>query len=99
PPVTPMITGNHSLCLAETINITNSATGGTWASSNTAVATIDASGKVTAVSAGTTNITYIISSSCGNVSSDPFDVTVNATAVPPTITGDNSLCLASNISL
>lgn len=98
-PATPVITGDNSLCLSSTINLSSSVNGGTWASSNTAVATIDALGKVTAVSAGKTNITYSNSTICGNVISLPFEVTVNGTPATPLITGDNSLCLSNNINL
>ncbi|MCW3120595.1 MAG: Conserved repeat domain protein [Flavipsychrobacter sp.] len=60
------ITGPNIVCVGSTITLTDAATGGTWTSSNTGVATIDVStGIVTGVSAGTTTITY--TTPCGPV--------------------------------
>lgn len=98
-PSTPVITGGNFLCLFGTINLNSSATGGTWASSNSAVATIDASGKVTPVSSGKTDITYTSSNTCGDVTSLPFEVTVGTTPEIPVVTGVNFLCLPNNITL
>jgi gliding motility-associated-like protein len=98
-PATPVITGVNFLCLTSSINLSSSGTGGTWASSNTAVATIDATGKVTALTTGTTNIIYSITSACGNMESLPFEVTITATPTVPVITGDHSLCVSNSINL
>jgi len=51
----------------------------TWASSDTAVATVDAAGKVTAVAAGKADITAAV----GDVKSAPVTITVEAVAPPP----------------
>ncbi|MEI9808776.1 MAG: Ig-like domain-containing protein [Bacteroidota bacterium] len=40
-------------------------TGGIWASTDEAVATVDANGLVTAVSAGTATISYAVTNTCG----------------------------------
>jgi uncharacterized protein YjdB len=51
---------------------------GSWSSSNTAIATVDASGLVTAVSGGSATISYTISgvNSCsGSISN--FGITIN----------------------
>ncbi len=48
------VTVGSSVTLGET------STGGSWSSSNTSVATVDASGDVTAVTGGTTKISYIV---------------------------------------
>ena len=56
-----------TICLGGTSNLTGTGTAHSstpWASSNTAVATVSASGVVTAVSAGTTTITYMNSGGC-----------------------------------
>jgi len=55
------LTGLSILCVGSTITITPSSTGGTWSSSNTAVATVT-NGVVTGVAAGTTVITYTLNS-------------------------------------
>ena len=61
PPSTP-ITGTTTLCINTNTTLANSNAGGTWKSSNTSVATINNSGVATALSAGTTTITYIFPS-------------------------------------
>jgi trimeric autotransporter adhesin len=71
--VTPLVSagtvnGTSPLAVGATTTYTSTGTtGGTWSSSNTAVATVNSStGLVTAVSAGTTNITYTVNTGCGS---------------------------------
>ena len=55
------ITGTAVVCSGNTTTLNNSVTGGTWLSSNTAVAIVGSSnGVVTGILAGTSNITYAI---------------------------------------
>ncbi len=55
----PSISGPNSLCGGETISLSASVSGGTWSSSNTAVATVDPStGVVSGVAGGTVSISY-----------------------------------------
>ncbi len=84
--ITP-ITGSHNVCLGATGILSNATSGGTWSSSNTAVATISTSGVVTGVASGTSVITYLMPSTCYAT----FVVTVPSTIVPA-ITGGHSLC-------
>ncbi|MEK7199301.1 MAG: thrombospondin type 3 repeat-containing protein, partial [Bacteroidota bacterium] len=73
---TAPITGTTSICIGASTTLANSIAGGTWSSSNTAVATINATtGAVNSVSAGTSTITYK-TADCGGVST--VTVTVNA---------------------
>ncbi len=67
------VTGSTTICVSATTQLAN-ANSGTWSSSNTAIATINASGLVTGISAGTVTITF--TSTCGSVST--ASVTVNA---------------------
>ncbi|WP_055445156.1 Ig-like domain-containing protein [Lacinutrix himadriensis] len=63
----PTITGTLSACLAQTTQLTGSGTANAtapWVSSDTGVATVDASGLVTAVSSGTSDITYTDDNGC-----------------------------------
>lgn len=66
--VTPMpsaIGGTLMLCVGTSHTLTNAMPGGTWASSNIAVATVGAgTGWVTGVSAGTATITYTTTPGC-----------------------------------
>jgi|GEM_PF-3648247 len=59
------ITGTDSGCVARTIDLDCATTGGTWSSSNTARATIDAStGVVTGVTYGGVTMTYTAAAGC-----------------------------------
>jgi len=65
-----------------------SASGGTWSSANTAVATVDPTGLVTGVTGGTAVISYTVSNSCGTIAAT---ATVNIITAG-TITGKDSVC-------
>jgi hypothetical protein len=58
------ISGADSVCPGLSITLTNTATGGTWSSSNTALATVSGSGVVTGVTAGSVTISYFASNFC-----------------------------------
>ncbi len=92
------ITGTLSTCVGSTTALANptGASGGTWVSGNTAVGTISSSGVVTGISAGTTTVTYQLSSPCGGTSATAV-VTVNP--VSGAITGTASMCLGSGTTL
>ena len=91
----PTITGTLSACIGSTTQLTGSATAAAitpWVSSNTAVATVDGTGLVTGVAAGTSTITYTNSNGCSNTAL----VTINAL---PTISGTVSACVGSTTQL
>ncbi len=91
-PVT--IGGPSQVCMGSTITCTELATGGTWTSSNTGVATIgSASGVVTPVSPGSTTITY--ANGCGL----PVSTTIVVYPLPAPITGVFNVCLSANTTL
>jgi hypothetical protein len=63
----PTITGTLTTCIGTTTQLTGSASAATvnpWVSSVPAVATVNATGLVTGVAAGTTVITYTNSNNC-----------------------------------
>ena len=63
-PISP-ITGITNACIGGITTLSDAVTGGTWTSSNTAIATADPStGAVTGVSAGTCTITYTTAAGC-----------------------------------
>ena len=75
--ITPTITGTTGVCVGNTTQLTGSGTpnaSNPWVSSNTTVATVDATGLVNGVSAGTSTITYKNSNGCTTTTT----VTVNA---------------------
>ncbi len=81
------IGGTLTACVGQCNTLTNSAGGGTWSSSNPAVATIDATtGLFCGVASGTSTITYSLGSGCITTTI----VTVNA--LPGAISGSLSLC-------
>ena len=89
------ITGATSVCRGSTTTFSNTTGGGVWASNNAAIATVNASGIVTGVGVGTTNISYTISNSCG-ASTKVKSITVQR--LPSAITGITTLC-AGTISV
>ncbi len=93
------LSGPAGVCAGATGNITATTTGGTWSSSNTAVATIgSASGTVTSIAAGAATITYTLSLSCGTaLFTKAF--TVNPLPSTPGFTGPSSICAGNTTSL
>ena len=89
----PVISGGTFICVNAQSQLTGTATAANnnaWVSNNTGVATISASGLVSALSIGTAQITYTNSLGCSN------SVTVNVVAFP-VITGPSAVCLGSTI--
>ncbi len=86
-PSPPVITGPNHLCVGQTITLSDSATGGSWMSGSTGIATVGAtSGAVTGAAGGVTTISYTVPVTGCVVT---YPVTVNS--VPP-ITGLTNLC-------
>jgi uncharacterized protein YjdB len=88
PPITSYIIGTSSVCTGSTIALTDTTSGGTWTSDNTAIATVSSTGVVTGISAGTANITYLITGGC-YTGSPSKAITVYTT---PVITGAANVC-------
>ena len=88
------LTGSTAVCVGSVISVGETVSGGTWSSSSTGLATVDGSGNVTGVSAGTLNISYIITSTGCGVGEG---ITVNP--LPSSIGGPSSVCQASTITL
>lgn len=88
-PVPPAIVGTTSLCVGATTILADSISGGTWSSFTPSVATISpASGTVTALSFGTTNITYTTGLGCTVYES----FAVNPLPAAFLVSGGGSLC-------
>ncbi|HOY32602.1 MAG TPA: HYR domain-containing protein, partial [Bacteroidales bacterium] len=92
------VNGTASLCIGGSAAFT---TGGivlgggmgAWGSSNTAVATVNASGMVTANGAGTCNIIYTITGGCGGTKSAQQTLTVTPNAAISSVSGTTPLCI------
>jgi uncharacterized protein YjdB len=78
------VTGTTPLCIGSTATFTSTGdVGGTWSSTNTAVATVSATGVVTAVGNGTAQITYTVNSGCNAPASSFQNVVVNSPVTSP----------------
>jgi Zn-dependent metalloprotease/uncharacterized protein YjdB len=94
----PPSVGLSSVCRGATIVLTNSTPGGVWSSSSAPVASVSSIGTVTGVSAGTANISYTVTNSCGStVVTTP--ITVIGTPTAGTITVPGTLCLGATGAL
>jgi gliding motility-associated-like protein len=98
-PTVAVITGNSNVCAGSTTTLSNTTLGGVWSSSNTAIATVDAAGIVTGVSAGSATINYTVTNSNNCVTTSSSLVTVNALPTVAVITGNTSVCKGSTTTL
>jgi len=81
----PVITGITTICVGGGTTLSNATPGGTWSSSNAAIATVGTSGNVNGITGGTAIITYSTNSSCFRT------VTVTVVSVAP-IVGASVFC-------
>ena len=89
--ITVTAPATFNVCVNSTLALADATTGGVWASSNTAIATISATGVVTGVADGTTNITYTITNGTGCAAIATQSVAAHAIPVV-TLSGPNPLC-------
>ncbi|WP_370516466.1 gliding motility-associated C-terminal domain-containing protein [Flavobacterium sp. 9R] len=94
PTVTPII-GAATVCVSSTTTLSNASPGGVWTSSNSGIASIDGSGTVTGVSAGSVTITYSVTNSSGCITSVSKPLTIIAQPTKPTITASSSTSFCS----
>ncbi len=88
------ITGTTIACVGHTTTLSHTTSGGTWTSSNSAIAVVGSgTGIVTGVTTGAANITYTVSSGCFR------SLAVNVAAVPAAISGSAGLCEAAATTL
>ena len=92
------ITGPASVCVGSAISLSDLTTGGSWTSGAISVATVNGSGVVTGVNAGSVNITYTVISSCGTAATS-YTLTVNPLPVPGVISGVSNVCVGSSVTL
>ena len=92
--VVPAISGPTSVCTGSSITLNDALTGGTWSSSNTSVAAfVSGAGVLSSYTAGTTIITYTMSTGCY------VTTTVTVYATPTPIAGVTTLCVGGTTSL
>jgi len=90
-PTSASITAGQTIQLTATASPPNTATTFTWASANTAVATVSTSGLVTAVAQGTTSIT----ASSGGVTGSST-ITVTSVSADPVLVGAGDIASCSS---
>ena len=94
------IIGTATVCNGLTTALSNSTAGGVWTSATPSVATIDALGTVTSVTAGTSDISYTYTNPFGCVSAVGTVVTVNPTPAPTaTPAGPLMICATTSTTL
>jgi len=92
------ITGYTGVCSGNTTLLSNITSGGTWSSSNPAVASINAStGLLTGIATGTATITYISTNSCGTFTvttkvgvNEPLYITTRSILACESLTGSDN---------
>ncbi len=89
PAVAP-ITGNSIIPLGTGSSFSDITPGGSWSIDNTAVASVDANGLVSAISLGIANIQYTVTYPGGATSSATLQIGVSQPHTPPTITYINN---------
>ncbi len=92
------ISGMANLCRGVTIPFSDTYPGGSWSSSDPSVASVDFSGNVNPISAGSATITYMLAGTC-DTEYTTLTVTVNTLASPGTITGPGTVCATAAITL
>lgn len=84
-PALTAIMGMSNVCVGSTLTVWHSVTGGTWSSSDPAIGSIDASGVITGMSAGSMYVTYTAPTGCYKTK------LINVRDLP-TITGPTTVC-------
>ena len=88
--------GSTTLCVGATTTVANVLAGGTWYSSNPSIATVDVSGNVTALGAGTAVISYF--NGCGAAATTTF--TVNPVPTVASVTPSaTDICAGATLTL
>ncbi len=98
PPTAGTITGPGTVCAGATIPLTDATGGGLWSSGNANATVGSTTGIVGGVTAGTDVITYTVSNACGTATTTKT-VTIDPTGTAGTITGPDTVCIGSAITL
>ena len=88
-------TAKFAVCPTTTRANTTTVAGGTWASANNAIATVDNSGLVTGVAAGTTTVSYTVTDANGCSNKVSRSVIVDSKPTTPVIYGTNIMMCQS----
>jgi len=94
-PLPGPVTGLNHVCLGNTIHLSDTSSGGTWSSGNTAVAHISGGGAVSGLAAGVSTISYTLGTGCAATET----VTVEVFPAAGTISGSSVVCAGFDIVL
>ncbi|PQJ09088.1 hypothetical protein CJD36_021165 [Flavipsychrobacter stenotrophus] len=93
------IAGSSLICQSSTALYTNGIPGGTWSSSNPAIATIDVTGVVTGTNVGNAVISYTVNNGCGAPTTDTLAISIITLPDAGNIFGPVRLCMSDTIRL
>ncbi|MDE3143897.1 MAG: Ig-like domain-containing protein, partial [Bacteroidota bacterium] len=93
------ISGDSTVCIGQTLQLTNSTAGGIWTSSNNSIATINNNGLVSGISSGNIIITYSFTNALGCSASITKNIYVNQLPVVTPIMGNSSVCSNAELGL
>lgn len=92
-PLPAPITGPSTVCVNASVQLSSLTAPGSWASANTAIATIGSTGIVAGISSGTGTITYTSANGCAAT------VTISVNPLPDNITGITKVCAGLTTTL
>ena len=92
------ISGVSPICISGIGVFSDGAAGGSWSSTVTSVATVDAYGDVSPASAGSTTISYTVTNACGSIAAT-YPVTIVGYPTGGTILGTPTVCVTSAVTL
>jgi uncharacterized protein YjdB len=98
-PSVTAISGPAGICIGSVTTYTNATTGGVWANSNNTVATVNVSGAVNAIAAGSTTLSYTVTGTAGCTATATLAITVSTPPTVSAITGPTTVCAGSSITL
>ena len=96
-PAAGTIIGPATVCQADTINLTNTVSGGTWQVTNSRAQAFT-NGDIKGISAGTDTVYYLVTTACGT---DTASAIVDVLPLPNagTLTGATTLCIGVSTTL
>jgi gliding motility-associated-like protein len=90
----PLCIGGTSVYTANGVILSGGT--GEWSSSNPSIATVDATGLVTGISAGSCNIIYTITGGCGGTASAQQSLVINPNVAVASVTGSSPMCIGGS---
>lgn len=92
------LSGTQAICVGLSTTFSSTVAGGTWSTSNPAIATVSATGNIIGIAAGVATISYIVNGTGGCPASVPAtrNVTVSAPQSAGTLSGTQTICVGSS---